>query len=394
MSCSSLAMATKVRVRNRTNQPTYGRLLAGAAPQPPGAAGPLGGPPTSIQDLFMQLLLGRSGDAVHSQEALDRIITELMEQNPQSHAAPPATAQALAGLQRKKADEEMLKLDDDGEAPTCTICMEELEMGVEMIQLPCKHWYHEECATAWLKQHNTCPICRAPIDGGAASPQGAANPQGAGDATAANSAGRDRSARSMSPPRFSQFNTNRDRAGSPPGPPAIFWPFAARSDLTHSAPPPGMAPPLWGREPDGGPLPPLGSSRSPPSRRQPRSPEEARARLDAIQQAMARDLPPGSGTHGDYADRPMPSSRYTGPPPRNEPPMTSIFGSASPIPQEHRERERQRERQREHQQDGDRAADGGSAGRGGSGGGSGNGNGNGPLGWLRNQFSRSHGSGS
>lgn len=30
--------------------------------------------------------------------------------------------------------------------------------------LPCKHWFHENCVVMWLKEHNTCPICRTPIE--------------------------------------------------------------------------------------------------------------------------------------------------------------------------------------------------------------------------------------
>jgi len=30
--------------------------------------------------------------------------------------------------------------------------------------LPCKHWFHEDCVVLWLKEHNTCPICRTPIE--------------------------------------------------------------------------------------------------------------------------------------------------------------------------------------------------------------------------------------
>ncbi len=37
-------------------------------------------------------------------------------------------------------------------------------LGDEVVALPCSHWFHEVCASAWLSEHNTCPICRKGID--------------------------------------------------------------------------------------------------------------------------------------------------------------------------------------------------------------------------------------
>ncbi|KAI1828129.1 hypothetical protein F4861DRAFT_244557 [Xylaria intraflava] len=105
------------------------------------------------------------GDAVYSQEALDRIITNLMEANPQSNAPPPASENAIASLPKRKLDANILGPELKGE---CTICIEEVHVGDEVIMLPCGHWFHEECAGLWLKQHNSCPVCRAGIDSAAA----------------------------------------------------------------------------------------------------------------------------------------------------------------------------------------------------------------------------------
>jgi hypothetical protein len=102
-----------------------------------------------------------AGDAVYSQEALDRIITSLMEANPPSNAAPPATDEGLKNLTRKPVDKEMLGADAKAE---CTICIDEMKLGETVIYLPCKHWFHEDCVVLWLKEHNTCPICRTPIE--------------------------------------------------------------------------------------------------------------------------------------------------------------------------------------------------------------------------------------
>lgn len=137
----------------------------GSEPQPGG-----GRPPdlaTVLNQLFASLLNPHAihGDGVYTQEALDRIITNLMEANPQSNAAAPASAEAIARLARKPLDEEMLGPELKGE---CTICIDDMGVGDMATVLPCRHWFHDECVVLWLKEHNTCPICRAAIDGDAA----------------------------------------------------------------------------------------------------------------------------------------------------------------------------------------------------------------------------------
>ncbi|KAJ4425121.1 hypothetical protein N0V82_000176 [Gnomoniopsis sp. IMI 355080] len=119
------------------------------------------------------------GDAVYSQEALDRIITQLMEVHPQSNAAPPATEDAIEKLEKKKLDLEMM---GESAKAECTICIDEINIGDEVTVLPCKHWFHGECVVLWLKEHNTCPICRTPIEkregnGANSDPGGSADTQ-------------------------------------------------------------------------------------------------------------------------------------------------------------------------------------------------------------------------
>lgn len=101
------------------------------------------------------------GDAVYSQEALDRIISNLMEAHPQSNAAPPATQEALSRLEKRPISKDMM----GGESTVeCSICIDDMSEGDMAMFLPCKHWFHEKCVTLWLKEHNTCPICRTSID--------------------------------------------------------------------------------------------------------------------------------------------------------------------------------------------------------------------------------------
>ncbi|CAP70313.1 uncharacterized protein PODANS_3_3960 [Podospora anserina S mat+] len=130
------------------------------------AAGPppMGGGVFGLQQLLSTIMNPAAavhGDAVFTQEALDRIITQLMENSPQTNAAPPASETAIASLERKKVDAELLGPEGKAE---CTICIDEFKMGDEVTVLPCSHWYHGECVVLWLKEHNTCPICRKPIE--------------------------------------------------------------------------------------------------------------------------------------------------------------------------------------------------------------------------------------
>ncbi|KAF2025671.1 hypothetical protein EK21DRAFT_116601 [Setomelanomma holmii] len=103
---------------------------------------------------------GQMGDFVYSQEGLDRIVSQLMEQTATSNAPGPAPQSDIDSLPRKKVDEEMLGAEHKAE---CSICMDEVNIGEEVTVLPCKHWFHHACVSAWLGEHDTCPHCRKGI---------------------------------------------------------------------------------------------------------------------------------------------------------------------------------------------------------------------------------------
>ncbi|CAA0406769.1 unnamed protein product [Arabidopsis thaliana] len=43
----------------------------------------------------------------------------------------------------------------------CSICLEELEDGHEIIRIKkCRHVFHRSCIDSWLKQNRSCPNCR------------------------------------------------------------------------------------------------------------------------------------------------------------------------------------------------------------------------------------------
>ncbi|KAJ8572593.1 hypothetical protein K7X08_009104 [Anisodus acutangulus] len=73
---------------------------------------------------------------------------------------PPAPASAIDALPRIVLTPNHLVNDS-----VCPVCKDEFEVGIEVNELPCKHFYHSECIVPWLRMHNTCPVCRYQLQG-------------------------------------------------------------------------------------------------------------------------------------------------------------------------------------------------------------------------------------
>ncbi len=43
---------------------------------------------------------------------------------------------------------------------SCSICLEEYARGDAVRTLPCLHCFHAPCVDHWLREHNTCPVCK------------------------------------------------------------------------------------------------------------------------------------------------------------------------------------------------------------------------------------------
>ncbi|KAJ7293047.1 hypothetical protein C8J57DRAFT_1267962 [Mycena rebaudengoi] len=133
---------------------------------------------------------GRMGDYVFNQEALDQIITQLME-NSNSHRPVPATEEIIGNLPREVLEVGSANLEKD-----CAVCKDQFTLDTEdpdeqvIVTLPCKHPFHEPCILPWLKSSGTCPVCRhalipqpehhehGPPAGGGAGPSAGRGPPG------------------------------------------------------------------------------------------------------------------------------------------------------------------------------------------------------------------------
>ncbi|KAH9920226.1 uncharacterized protein BXZ73DRAFT_91960 [Epithele typhae] len=115
-----------------------------------GMFGPGGMPPGGGEN-------GRWGDYVFNQEALDQIISQIMENN-NAHQPVPATEQVVEKLPREVLEEGSPLLEKD-----CAVCKDQFKLETEdpdeqiVITLPCQHPFHEPCILPWLKTSGTCP---------------------------------------------------------------------------------------------------------------------------------------------------------------------------------------------------------------------------------------------
>lgn len=112
------------------------------------------------------------------------------------------------------------------EDPTCTICIEQLQDGEKIRQLPCRHCFHKGCVDSWLTRSATCPM-RCPNDlwgiangpnGGESRPAGESTATATATATAGSRPPRGGAATAPSPAvmgRQQDTGVTRQGAGGP-----------------------------------------------------------------------------------------------------------------------------------------------------------------------------------
>jgi len=98
-------------------------------------------------------LAGNLGDYAFGSN-FEALLNQLF-QNANHSGAPPAAKSAIDELNKGLINESHVESKAD-----CAICKEELELGTEYIEMPCKHIFDQACILQWLAIHNSCPVCR------------------------------------------------------------------------------------------------------------------------------------------------------------------------------------------------------------------------------------------
>ncbi|EGO05029.1 hypothetical protein SERLA73DRAFT_174065 [Serpula lacrymans var. lacrymans S7.3] len=150
---------------------------------------------------------GRWGDYVFNQEALDHIISQLME-NSNSGRPVPATDEIIEKLPKELLEDKSPLLEKD-----CAVCKETFKLETEdpddqvVVSLPCKHPFHQGCILPWLKSSGTCPVCRYAL---IAQPQYHGSAASPGPASGGSSNNRPQSPPSNNPSRSRSSGSRRE----------------------------------------------------------------------------------------------------------------------------------------------------------------------------------------
>ncbi|GMI65099.1 BCA2 zinc finger ATL 4 [Hibiscus trionum] len=80
----------------------------------------------------------------------DLLLQYLSENDMNHHGVPPALKEAIEAIPNVTVDDKL----------HCSVCLDDIEIGSEAKEMPCKHKFHSGCITPWLELHSSCPVCR------------------------------------------------------------------------------------------------------------------------------------------------------------------------------------------------------------------------------------------
>ena len=111
---------------------------------------------------FLDMIINMLGQ--HEESNMESIINFIMQNDPNRYGNPPASKKVVENLDKITVNEQNIKtlrkdsgISDDN---SCAICKDNFEINQNLIYLPCKHLFHDECILPWLKERNSCPTCR------------------------------------------------------------------------------------------------------------------------------------------------------------------------------------------------------------------------------------------
>ena len=91
---------------------------------------------------------------------LENLINYIITNDNNRYGNPPASKIAINSLESIEINEEKLMELKSNNLLECSVCKDQFEINQKIKKIPCKHHFHLECIMPWLKERNSCPVCR------------------------------------------------------------------------------------------------------------------------------------------------------------------------------------------------------------------------------------------
>ncbi|KAK9102261.1 hypothetical protein Sjap_019515 [Stephania japonica] len=97
-------------------------------------------------------------DYVYDEEASMQLAATMLESTEEARLGfVPASRNSVDNLEKMKLN---LDVFDGHDGYSCRICLEDMDIGGEVIRMPCSHVFHLSCIDEWLGTNHVCPLCR------------------------------------------------------------------------------------------------------------------------------------------------------------------------------------------------------------------------------------------
>lgn len=106
---------------------------------------------------FLDMIINYLGE-MNFEDDLENIINQIMMSDTNRYGNPPASKKAIEELVTFEVN--VRKIKEFGIENSCAVCKEIYELKQHCIQMPCQHHFHKDCLLPWLKERNSCPVCR------------------------------------------------------------------------------------------------------------------------------------------------------------------------------------------------------------------------------------------
>ncbi|KAJ2018041.1 E3 ubiquitin-protein ligase rnf38 [Coemansia sp. RSA 2337] len=121
--------------------------------------------------MFVRIFIKKRAVRQREQEELNHEIRMLQRQRDllaatislhQAHLSPAELEQLPRHLHVHADNEPGTVADGYETSNTCGICLNDYFNNDLVVNLPCKHAFHDQCITQWLSTSDKCPFCSAP----------------------------------------------------------------------------------------------------------------------------------------------------------------------------------------------------------------------------------------